>query len=306
MAALRLTIASVVVLSMAIGCAALPGFGPGTSQSPSLPAPTASSVADTSTPSAPPPTQTVTAAPWETPTITPRFPASGALVATETPPVTTSVAPDTLTAVEEPQPDLVGCGGSPSFPAAVFDDPNYPDAPAGPERDALPETTKVFDFGVDATAPWRLAYQGPEGVMYVTQHGSGWISAFVHQVNGKWMPGGMGNCQPMTALPDGLGGASWALDPAYPRPKPNASELHIIVYEFACADAEPAVGRIAPPVVTYTDDTLTMAIGVTAKAGNATCEGPAPTPATVLLPQPLGHRTLLHGIYHPAQPPKPL
>ena len=202
---------------------------------------------------------------------------------------------------------MIGCGGQIGVPAAVFDDPNYPDAPAGLERDALDETVKVFPgFGVAADQHWRLALQTADAVVYVTQVSSGWISASVRLKDGKWIPAGMGGCQLMAALSDGLGAASWALDPGFAAPKANATEMHILVWEFACSGGSPATGRMSDPIVTYSANSLIMTVGVTRVGGPATCPGPPGTPALVVLPQPIGDRTLLDGIYHPAQPPKPL
>jgi hypothetical protein len=108
----------------------------------------------------------------------------------------------------------------------------------------------------------------------------------------------------MTAFPTGLGPASWALDPAYPAPTADSTELHILVWELACSGGSPATGRMAPPIVSYADESLTVTIGVTGVGGIATCPGPPGTPAKVVLPQPLGDRTLLDGYTHPASPPE--
>ena len=154
------------------------------------------------------------------------------------PVATWPVQPETLTAVEGSPSDLVTCGGGTGFPAAVLDDPSYPDAPPGPERDALDQTAKVFGgFGIGDNPHWRLAVRTDQGVEYVTKVGDGWVYAFVQFRDGEWGPGGMGDCRPTTAYSDGLGPASWALDPDYPAPTANSTELHVLVGNWHVPEA---------------------------------------------------------------------
>jgi hypothetical protein len=223
------------------------------------------------------------------------------------PVATWPVDSQTLTAVlGNAQTDLVSCGGGPGFPAAVIDDPNYLDAPAGPARDALDEAIGVFgmEFRFDGTEHWRLADETEDTAMYLTKTKDGWVYAAVGIRDGVWGPAGMGDCRPMSAFPDGLGPASWELDPNFPTPTADTTELHILVWELACSGGSPATGRMASPIVSYEADSMVMTIGVTPIGGPATCPGPPGTPAMVILPQPLGNRTLLDGRNHPPQPPQ--
>ena len=223
------------------------------------------------------------------------------------PVATWPVDSETLTAAAGAQPDLVNCGNGPGFPSAVFDDPSYPDAPPGPQRDALNDAIQVFGvgFGLDGSEHWKLATQTNDTVEYVTKvGGEGWISAAVHFADGAWGPAGMGGCRTMSAFPDGLGPATWAPDPSFPAPTADSTELHILVWEMACSSGSPATGRMSSPIVTYSDSALVMTIGVIPVDGPATCPGPPGTPAMVVLPQPLGDRTLLDGSSHPPSPPE--
>ena len=75
--------------------------------------------------------------------------------------------------------------------------------------------------------------------------------------------------------------------------------------EQACASGRPAFGRMSPPVVAYVPDSLTLTIGVRTSPGFAACPSNPPTPATVILPEPVGERVLLDGGRHPPAPPTP-
>ena len=237
----------------------------------------------------------------------------GEAVALESMPVghvpvaTWPVDSETLTAAAGAQPDLVNCSNGPGFPSALFDDPSYPDAPAGLQRVALDDGIKVFGvgFGLDGSNTGNSRPKPDDTVIYVTKVGGvRWISAGVHFADGAWGPAGMGDCRPMTAFPDGLGPATWALDPSFPVPTADSTELHILVWELACSSGSPATGRMSSPIATYSDSALVMIISVTPVGGVATCPGPPGTPAMVVLPQSLGHRTLLDGSSHPPMPPK--
>src|SRR5262249_18398731 len=147
-------------------------------------------------------------------------------------------------------------------------------------------------FGITGSEHWRLAYQTEDTASYVAEVPSeGWVYASVRFADNEWGPAGMGDCRPSMAFPDGLGPASWALDPSSQAPSADSTELHILVWEMACSGGSPTTGRMAPPIVTYSDSNLVMTIGVTPVGGPAGCPLPPGTPAMVVLPQPPGGRT---------------
>jgi hypothetical protein len=106
-------------------------------------------------------------------------------------------------------------------------------------------------------------------------------------------------------VPQGFGTASWALDPAFPKPGPAATELHILVWERACSSGSPTTGRMSAPAVSIAETTMTISIGVRSLTGIQACPGPPGTPATMTLPEPLGARTLVDGGRVPSGPPDP-
>jgi hypothetical protein len=110
-----------------------------------------------------------------------------------------------------------------------------------------------------------------------------------------------------TSLSPEFGRATWALDPAFPAPKPGSTELHILVWEQACSSGTPPTGRMSAPVIRYADTTVTITIGVRPLSGAQDCQGiTRGTPDLVQLAEPLGTRTLLDGGHVPPAPPTPM
>jgi hypothetical protein len=110
---------------------------------------------------------------------------------------------------------------------------------------------------------------------------------------------------PTTAVPSSeFGPATWALDPAFPAPDATARDLHILVWERACASGKPTTGRMSEPLIVVGPTSITITIGVRPLAGAQECPGPPGTPATLTLPEPLGSRTLLDGGNKPPAPPR--
>src|SRR4051812_30575486 len=106
-----------------------------------------------------------------------------------------------------------------------------------------------------------------------------------------------------------FGPATWALDPAFPAPGADTSELHILVWERACSGGKLATGRMSNPLVEYTPADVTITVGVRPLVPGPgemlSCPGPPGTPASVRLSEPLGQRTLLDGGLVPPAPPEP-
>jgi hypothetical protein len=103
------------------------------------------------------------------------------------------------------------------------------------------------------------------------------------------------------------GPATWALDPAFPTPAADTTELHILVWERACSGGSLATGRISNPLVESTSADVTITVGVRplplASGQIMACPGPPGTPLVLRLSEPLGQRTLLDGGLVPPAPP---
>lgn len=206
------------------------------------------------------------------------------------------------------------CDGR-TFPAAGVNARTGAEKASGPEFDALRATiTKFADaFPGSSDWTWRLAGRDDTGAIFLAHTDAmgppGWVSIEVTVDVSGWKPLNMGQCDPHVVLSAEFGPATWALDPAFPTPAADTSELHILVWELACSGGSPATGRISAPVVQYTSAAVTITIGVrpllVAPGEAITCPGPPGTPAILRLSEPLGKRTLLDGGVVPPAPPSP-
>lgn len=215
--------------------------------------------------------------------------------------------PETLVAVRAPAEGerLVECGGL-RFLASLFDAEGE-DVPADLAEDLRAAATFwTTEFPNLGELTWRLVERNDDSAAFLARdaHGDGWIYLGLQHDGQGWTPSGVGGCEPGAALED-TGVAHWVLDPVFASPGPEATELHILITERACASGQPAFGRMSPPVVIYTPDELILTAGVRPVGGAATCPSNPVTPATVILPEPLGDRVLLDGGRHPPAPPTP-
>lgn len=221
------------------------------------------------------------------------------------------VPPELLPAATSGAADAkVTCGGRP-FPASGLEAPTGAEKASGPEFDALRAALAKFgsEFPGSSDWSWRLAGRDETGAIFLARTDAlappGWEMIEVVAETTGWQPLGMGTCDPHVVLSAEFGPATWALDPAFASPTPDATELHILVWERACSSGSPATGRMSAPVIDYAAETVTITIGVHPLGGIQTCPGPPGTPALVRLTEPLGKRTLLDGGHVPPAPPSP-
>ncbi len=117
-----------------------------------------------------------------------------------------------------------------------------------------------------------------------------------------WRVVGWGQCRPTVAI-DGLGPATWVLDPTEPAPGPESTSFAALVTEMACASARAADDRIQPPEVVSTPDVVLVTFGVRPLGGAQSCPGNPSTRIIVELDEPLGERLLVDGSVLPAHDP---
>jgi hypothetical protein len=202
---------------------------------------------------------------------------------------------------------LVACGHR-AYPGLGIDGPRVePGADsrrARVLRDALRTYREEFP-GIDALE-WHMAGRDETGFLFLARDDrlveEGWLSIGAERRNGEWSAS-IGGCDPRRVLAADIGVADWWLDPAYPAPGPEATELHVLVLERACASGKPPDGRIAEPEVVYAADAVTITIGVRRSEGDHSCPGNPAVPLRVALGEPLGDRTLLDGSRLPPAPP---
>jgi hypothetical protein len=100
--------------------------------------------------------------------------------------------------------------------------------------------------------------------------------------------------------PPTAGAAAVALDPDHPL-DPDSREVHLLVTEQACASGQVAEGRVRLAMLTESEDTVDVAIGVEPLTGDATCPSNPPTPFVVELDEPLGERLVRDLTVDPPQ-----
>ena len=141
---------------------------------------------------------------------------------------------------------------------------------------------------------WRMVVRSPTSITYVAPTADSWrIVTMAADANG-WAFFEGGNCDLQVRLPDGVGFATWRLDPATP-PVPEATTIRILGTENACANGRAPVGRVLAPVVLARDDAVTIVVLVRHLPGGADCQGNPEFPQAVELTAPLGDRPLFDG-----------
>jgi hypothetical protein len=120
----------------------------------------------------------------------------------------------------------------------------------------------------------------------------------------------VGNAKPVEGEREArVGPASWWLDPAAPAPAASATTIRALVLEAACVGGRTPEGRIEPPAIETTAETVTVGFEIRWLPGAGDCLANQPFPVVVTLPEALGSRTLLDGGSVPprdaATPPSP-
>jgi len=227
------------------------------------------------------------------------------------PPGGPSTAPsDSAPVASVDAPALAGAAltcGDPdsSFPAAILDQPATAELGPGPAADALRQYVRQPDVVATdwPTTGWRVVESTPDRATFLGSGGAApfwWIATFQPQ-DGQWQFSEGGACQLAVDLPDDVSFASWRLDPATP-PKADATTVHVLGTEEACANGKPPVGRVLAPVVLPTAEAVTIALLIRKIPGGADCPGNPEFPQEVTLPEPLGTRQLFDGSTVPPTP----
>jgi hypothetical protein len=209
-----------------------------------------------------------------------------------------SVIPDLDT--EDP---LVTCSGIPPIPYSALVNPTPIAEVEHPAVDALrgelaaggPESLPEGDWVVididDNRADFAALGDGTFGTASFELQSGRWVLA-------GWSAGS--SCEPVVALPDGLGRVEIHLDPDAP-PEPADTVIHLLVTEVDCASGREMGDALIGPQVVETDDAVLVAFAVIPVVGGADCQGNPSTPVTITLAAPLGDRELLDGARVPPQ-----
>jgi hypothetical protein len=192
------------------------------------------------------------------------------------------------------------CGNGETFPAAALQGPGG--AELG-EDAAAAALRAVLAEGGDpqlVRSGWHRVIASDSRAQFVApgQGESPWVVIAVENGPSGWTMDLAGQCRLTVVMPAGLRLASWWLDPAAGTPGPDAAAVMALVQE-QCG-GQPLEGRIAPPVVIYQPDFVTVVFGFVPLRGagqdqDSICGSAPPARYRVILDEPLGQRRLLDG-----------
>jgi hypothetical protein len=206
-----------------------------------------------------------------------------------------------LVAVRADEPlGLHTCGHRPFPSSALEASPIDLEAP-GPEIRALRESLDIYAgiYGDLRSLDWIFAEHDVFGATFIADRGDTWLHAPVFaDDDGSFVPGTIEHCDPRPLDQSDGGEAALYLDPAYSEPKPDDTEIHVLVEEQACSSASSPASRLLPATVSYTADSVRVEVRVRRVSGAASCPGNPRLPVTIVLPEPLGDRQLV-GISEP-------
>ena len=149
---------------------------------------------------------------------------------------------------------------------------------------------------------WRRVLALARSVTFLAHGSGGWVTATVELADdGTWQFFEGGSCPLRVRLPDGLGFATWRLDPAS-LPVPGDRSIVALVTEIACASGRPTLGRLLPPVILASEEAVTIAFAVRSLPAGQDCPANPETRVLVELREPLGGRPLFDGSTFPAAP----
>jgi hypothetical protein len=224
------------------------------------------------------------------------------------PPPVDPEAPPTLLPAEGTDA-LVTCGGM-SFPYSALENPLGFEDTDHPLAAALLESLSSGEGAFLGEGSWRLLLDDGDHALVAQGDPPGATMSF-EWTGDRWIWSGLsgGPCETRVVLPPGLGEADWILDPAFPEPGPDTTEIHVLVTERSCTGAAEIGDRLVGPEIRQTAHEVVVAFAVIPLEGGAfTCPGNPSLPVTVELDEPLGDRVLADGGFfppHPAGEPHP-
>jgi hypothetical protein len=193
----------------------------------------------------------------------------------------------------------VSCGG-PAFPLSLLDEPGHAETFDDPAADALRAHlgTSGLDFAWLPDTGWREVARTDTEVTYVADAAPGsdppYAEVSVMRHGEAWRVTGWGQCRLQPSVGPQLGLASFRVAPAVEL-APDATEIPVLVTERACNSGQDARGRIVEPRIVLSDEAVTVVFAVRPREGDQDCPSNPETPHLLVLPEPIGNRTLFDG-----------
>lgn len=193
----------------------------------------------------------------------------------------------------------VSCGG-PGFPISLLESPGHAETLDDPAAEALRTHlgTSGPDFAWLPDTGWREVARTDTEVTYVADAAPGsdppYAEVSVMREGDNWRVAGWGQCRLQASVGPGLGLASFRVAPDVEL-APDVTEIPVLVTERACNSGHDARGRIVEPRIVLTDEAVTVVFAVRPREGDQDCPSNPGTPHLLVLPEPIGDRTLLDG-----------
>ena len=228
------------------------------------------------------------------------------VVACGSPAPSSSVEPSGPTASLALDPGQLGltCDGATRFHPALLAEPGQAETDPDPAAAAL----RAYLAGPDGqSAPrtgWIRVMDVTDEAQFIapTADAGEWHYVSFELRAGALQIGAYGSCRPEIALGPDVSRADVRLDPAFPAPDAAATSVHLLINERACSGGQSPEGRVVPPLVTTTAESVIIAILVRQIPGGNDCPGNPDFAVEVELPEPLGERELLDGAVFPPAP----
>jgi hypothetical protein len=217
---------------------------------------------------------------------------------------------------ESPQPTIdpamaqglrLTCGDGLEFPAEALL------GEGGAENDFEPASLALRQLlvgpdgdGLDLPpAGWHRAVRTGTNALFLARakpgNDSNWlVVSFLADPSG-WILDSGGECGLTVALPEGIGPASWWLDPSAGPPPAEATSVAAFLVENSCASGKSPAGRVLAPVIRYGDSSVSVLFAIRKRPGGQDCPGNPPLAIQLELTEPIGDRKLLDGGVFPAR-----
>jgi hypothetical protein len=194
------------------------------------------------------------------------------------------------------------CGG-PGYPLSLFDEPPGAENGDNPASRALRQLIR-HPNGIE-TLPskgWRRGGRESDRLDFVARRPgapSGLFEViFERDRSGEWSYTSSSHyCALEPYLVDQRVGR-WTLDPDFPDPQPDDTEIHVLAEGSYCASGQPP--RITSPMISFGHRRLVIASVENPPDGKFnTCEGTPPIKFTFELESPIGERAVLDAHHFP-------
>lgn len=195
--------------------------------------------------------------------------------------------------------DEVSCGG-PAFPLSLLDEPGRAETLDDPAAEALRRhlASPGPDFDWLPDTGWYEVARTDVEVSYIAEGAPGadpqYVGVTAVLEGDAWHVPSWGQCRLQAALEPGLGLATFRVAPNAEL-APELNEIPVLVHERGCNSGQDARGRIVEPRIILGAEAVTVVFAVRPREGEHTCPGNPETPYLLVLPEPIGNRTLFDG-----------